>query len=64
MAPAGAYLDIIRDVREATLLPISAYQVSVNTLRYMPHQDWDGSITKAYEMSRYWPLNARAQISF
>ena len=26
--PAGAYLDIIRDVREATLLPVSAYQVS------------------------------------
>lgn len=26
--PAGAYLDIIRDVREATLKPIAAYQVS------------------------------------
>ena len=26
--PAGAYLDIIRDLREATALPIAAYQVS------------------------------------
>lgn len=26
--PAGAYLDIIRAVREATLLPVAAYQVS------------------------------------
>jgi porphobilinogen synthase len=26
--PAGAYLDIIRDVREATLKPVAAYQVS------------------------------------
>lgn len=26
--PAGAYLDIIRDVREASLLPLAAYQVS------------------------------------
>jgi porphobilinogen synthase len=26
--PAGAYLDIIRDLREATSLPIAAYQVS------------------------------------
>jgi porphobilinogen synthase len=26
--PAGAYLDVIRDVREATSLPIAAYQVS------------------------------------
>ena len=26
--PAGAYLDIIRDVREASRLPLAAYQVS------------------------------------
>jgi porphobilinogen synthase len=26
--PAGAYLDIIRDLRESTNLPIAAYQVS------------------------------------
>jgi porphobilinogen synthase len=26
--PAGAYLDIIRDIREATRLPLGAYQVS------------------------------------
>lgn len=26
--PAGAYLDIIRDVRERTLLPLAAYQIS------------------------------------
>ena len=26
--PAGAYLDIIRDLRESTLLPVAAYQVS------------------------------------
>jgi porphobilinogen synthase len=26
--PAGPYLDIIRDVREATLKPVAAYQVS------------------------------------
>jgi porphobilinogen synthase len=26
--PAGAYLDIIRDIREASRLPLAAYQVS------------------------------------
>ncbi|AZF20715.1 Porphobilinogen synthase [Pseudomonas sp. R4-39-08] len=26
--PAGAYLDIIRDIREASRLPMAAYQVS------------------------------------
>jgi porphobilinogen synthase len=26
--PAGPYLDIIRDVREATMKPVAAYQVS------------------------------------
>ncbi|NDD82455.1 MAG: porphobilinogen synthase, partial [Verrucomicrobia bacterium] len=26
--PAGPYLDILRDLREATRLPIAAYQVS------------------------------------
>ena len=26
--PAGAYLDIIRDIREASRLPVAAYQVS------------------------------------
>jgi porphobilinogen synthase len=26
--PAGAYLDIIRDIREASNLPLAAYQVS------------------------------------
>ncbi len=26
--PAGAYLDIIRDIRQASNLPLSAYQVS------------------------------------
>ena len=28
LKPAGPYLDILRDLRESTLLPLAAYQVS------------------------------------
>ena len=32
--PAGAYLDVIRLLRDNTTLPVSAYQVGVATLTY------------------------------
>ncbi len=60
--PAGAYLDILRDVRERTGLPLGAYQVSgeyamINSPR------WRAPSTKIKWCWKAWaPSNAQARI--
>lgn len=56
--PAGAYLDIIRDVRERTNKPVAAYQVSASMRKSRRRRVWAGWTWRAHATNRCWRSGA------